>query len=223
MPERPYTGLTARIKINGTLIGYLNSVELSLEKEIIEILQFGARYKEKVPAINNWTASAEGTVAFAAGESQHKLYQAYESGELVELDILLDELTGFNGKAYVSSLNISGAPDDAMNISAEFEGSGGTTLTLPETYFLDISSGVGGTTNPAGNIRVVSGKPFTIDVTSAIGKKPSKYYLDDATTGEDITSSKETDGSYKGTIQIPAVTRDHKVRVEFVDEPAAGV
>ena len=219
--ERPYTGLTASIKINGTLIGYLNSVELNLEKEIIEIMQFGARYKEKVPAINNWTASSEGTVAFAAGESQHKLYQAYESGELVELTILLDDVTNFTGKAYVASLSISGAPDDAMNISVEFEGSGGTTLTLPETYFLHISSGVGGTTEPAGNIRVISGQKFSINVISAIGKKPNKYYLDGDTQGTSVTSTAQADGSYKGTVEIPAVTADHTVKFDFVDVPAA--
>ena len=214
--ERPYTGLTARVKINQTLIGYLNSVELNFEKEIIEIGQFGAKFKEKVPAINNWTASSEGTVAFAAGDSQHKLYQAYVSGELVELTVMLDEVTSFTGKAIVSNLSISGAADDAMSISVEFEGSGGVTLTLPETYFLDISSGVGGTTDPAGNIRVVSGSQFTIAVISAIGKKPNKYYVDDDTTGTAIESTRQTDGSYKGTITTQAVTQDHKIRVDFV-------
>ena len=220
MPERPYTGLTARIKINNTLIGYLNSVELNLEKEIIEILQFGAKYKEKVPAINNWTASSEGTVAFAAGESQHKLYQAYESGELVELTIMLDEVTSFTGKAYVSSLSISGAPDDAMNISVEFEGSGGTTLTLPETYFLDISSGVGGTTVPAGNIRVVAGQTFSIKVVPAIGKKANKYTIDGGT--ETAVPTGTTDPTYPGvqvsTITTEAITADHKIHVTFTDD-----
>lgn len=221
MPERPYTGLTARIKINNTLIGYLNSVELTLEKDVIEILQFGAQYKEKVPAIKNWTASSEGTVAFAAGESQHKLYQAYESGELVELTVMLDSVTNFTGKALVTNLSISGAPDDAMNISVEFEGSGGTTLTLPETYFLDISSGVGGTTEPGGNIRVVAGEKFNITVISAIGKKPGKYYVDGDTTGTDINATEQSDGSYKGTIEIPAVTADHTIRVDFVADKAS--
>ena len=217
MPERPYTGLTARIKINDTLIGYLNSIELNLEKDVIEVLQFGAQYKEKVPAIKNWTASAEGTVAFAAGESQHKLYQAYESGELVELTILLDSVTSFTGKALVTNLSISGAPDDAMNISAEFEGSGGTTLTLPETYFLDISSGVGGTTEPGGNIRVVAGEKFNIKVIPAIGKMADKYYVDDD-EGTAVPAGTE-DAAHPGvkvsTIAIPEVTADHKIRVTF--------
>lgn len=211
--ERPYTGLTARIKINETLIGYLNSVELNLEKDVIEILQFGAEYQEKVPAIKNWTASSEGTVAFASGESQHKMFQAYESGELVELTIQLDDSTFFKGKALVSSFSISGAPDDAMNISVEFEGSGGVTLTLPETFFLDISSGVGGTTAPAGNIRVTAGQSFEITVIPATGKKADKYFVDGESTGQTVTGDK---------ITIPAVTTDHKVRVTFMDDAPSG-
>ena len=65
--EKPYTGLTALVMLNGTTIGYINSVELSLEKDIAEILQFGAQYREKLPTIKNWTASSDGTVAFASG------------------------------------------------------------------------------------------------------------------------------------------------------------
>ena len=206
--ERPYTGLTALIKINGVKIGYLNSVELSLEKDIIEILQFGAQYKEKVPAIKNWTASCEGTVAFAAGESQHKLYQAYESGELVELEIMLDDVSNFTGKALVSSLSISGAPDDALTISAEFEGSGATVLTLPQTFFVDISSSVGGTTEPAGSMRVVAEHSLEIQVIPATGKVVKGYYLDGTTSLNQITGNK---------ITVDSITKDHTIRVEFGD------
>lgn len=207
--ERPYTGLTALIKINGEKIGYLNSVELNLEKDVIEILQFGATYKEKVPAIKNWTASCEGTVAFAAGESQHKLYQAYESGEMVELEIMLDDVTNFNGKAYVSSLSISGAPDDALSISAEFEGSGATTFTLPQTFFVDVSSGVGGTTNPAGNIRVVADSNLTIEVIPAVGKVVDQVLVDGEANDSAIASNK---------ITISKLTKDHTIKVTFKDE-----
>lgn len=210
--ERPYTGLTALIKINGAKIGYLNSVELNLEKDVIEILQFGAEYREKVPAIKNWTASSEGTVAFSAGESQHKLYQAYESGELVELIIMLDEITNFTGKALVKSLSISGAPDDALNISVEFEGSGATTFTLPQTFFIDISSGIGGTTDPAGNVRIVAKQNLDITVTPSAGKKVKGYYLDGATTLTTLTGNK---------ISVTDVTKDHTIRVEFDDADVA--
>lgn len=205
--ERPYTGLTALIKINGTKICYLNSVDLSLDKDVIEILQFGATYKEKVPAIKNWTASCDGTVAFAAGESQHKLYQAYESGELIELMIMLDSVTNFKGKALVSSLSISGSPDDALKISAEFEGSGATVLTLPQTFFIDISSDVGGTTEPAGNVRVVADSSLEITVVPAVGKVGDKYFVDADETGTPVPEGNK--------IKIENLTQDHTVRVTF--------
>ena len=190
--EKPYSGLTARVQLNGVTIGYINSLELSLEKDIAEVLQFGAQYKEKLPTIKNWTASSEGTVAFAAGESQHKLYQAFESGEFVTLTIKLDEGVYFEGSALISTLSISGSPDDALSISVEFEGSGAILFTLPETVQVTISSGVGGTTNPAGIIRVAKGGTVTVTCLPANGKTADKYGLNGVTPATTITSNSFT-------------------------------
>lgn len=187
--EKPYSGLTARVQLNGVTVGYLNSLELNLEKDIAEVLQFGAQYKEKLPTIKNWTASSEGTVAFASGESQHKLYQAFESGEFVTLTIKLDEGVYFEGQALISSLSISGAPDDALSISVEFEGSGAILFTLPETVTVTISSGVGGTTNPAGVIRVAKGSTVTVTCLPANGKTADKYGLNGAEPSENISGN----------------------------------
>ena len=176
--EKPYSGLTALIKINGVKVAYLNNLELNLEKDIAEILQFGAQYREKLPTIKNWTASNDGTVAFAAGESQHKLYQAFESGELVTLTIQLDQGVYFEGNALISSLSISGAPDDALSISVEFEGSGAITFELPETVQLIIRSGVGGTTDPAGVLRVAKTTgSVVVTCLPAAGKEAKSYSL----------------------------------------------
>lgn len=190
--EKPYSGLTARVQLNGVTIGYINSLELNLEKDIAEVLQFGAQYKEKLPTIKNWTASSEGTVAFAAGESQHKLYQAFESGEFVTLTIKLDEGVYFEGSALISTLSISGSPDDALSISVEFEGSGAILFTLPETVQVTISSGIGGTTNPAGIIRVAKGGTVTVTCLPANGKTADKYGLNGATPATTITSNSFT-------------------------------
>lgn len=200
--EKPYAGLTARVQLNGVTVGYLNSLELNLEKDIAEVLQFGAQYKEKLPTIKNWTASSEGTVAFAAGESQHKLYQAFESGEFVTLTIKLDEGVYFEGQALISSLSISGAPDDALSISVEFEGSGAILFTLPETVTVTISSGVGGTTNPAGVIRVAKGGTVTITCLPANGKKADKYGLNGAAPSETITGNAFTTGALSADTTI---------------------
>lgn len=135
MAEKPFTGLTASLKIGKTpdqkILAYVSGVDLTLEKEIIEILQFGATFKEKVPAIKDWSISIDGTVALAKDGTQEELYDAFESGNAITIGIYLDETTHFSGTGYVSSFNISASPDDKISLSSEIAGSGATTLTLP--------------------------------------------------------------------------------------------
>ena len=134
MAEKPYTGLTASVKIgahaSAEVIGYVSGVDLSLEKEIIEILAFGMQYKEKVPAVKDWSASIDGTVALAKDGQQKKFYDAFESGDPLTIGVYLDESNYFEGTGYVSSFDISAAPDDKISLSAEIAGSGATVLTL---------------------------------------------------------------------------------------------
>ena len=137
MAEKPFTGLTAKVKV-GTGEGaevrtYIYGVDLSLEKEIIEILAFGMTYKEKVPAVKDWSASIDGTVALAAGGTQKEFYDAFESGAPLTIGIYLDDTTYFEGTGYVSSFDISASPDDKISLSSEIAGSGATTLTLPSS------------------------------------------------------------------------------------------
>ena len=135
MAEKPFTGLTASLKIgsdsNKKTLAYVSGVDLTLEKEIIEILAFGMTYKEKVPAIKDWSISIDGTVALAADGTQKQLYDAFESGAAITVGIYLDETTYFEGTGYVQSFNISAAPDDKISLTSEIAGSGATTLTLP--------------------------------------------------------------------------------------------
>ena len=135
MAEKPFTGLTASLKIGtgeqAKTLAYVSGVDLTLEKEIIEILAFGMTYKEKVPAIKDWSASIDGTVALSANGTQKELYDAFESGNPLTIGIYLDASTYFEGTGYVSSFNISAAPDDKISLTSEIAGSGATTLTLP--------------------------------------------------------------------------------------------
>lgn len=135
MAEKPFTGLTASLKIGtgaqAKTLAYVSGVDLTLEKEIIEILAFGMTYKEKVPAVKDWSASIDGTVALAADGTQKELYDAFESGDPLTIGIYLDTSTYFEGTGYVSSFNISAAPDDKISLTSEIAGSGATTLTLP--------------------------------------------------------------------------------------------
>lgn len=136
MAEKAFTGLTASVKIGASpsseTLAYISGVDLSLEKEIIEILSFGMQYKEKVPAIKDWSASIDGTVALSTDGTQKKLYDAFESGDPLTLGIYLDENTYFRGTGYVSTFSISAAPDDKISLTAELAGSGAVTLTVGE-------------------------------------------------------------------------------------------
>ena len=134
MAEKPYTGLTACVKLgtgsSAKTIAYISGVDLSLEKEIIEILAFGMQYKEKVPAVKDWSASIEGTAALAEGGTQKEFYDAFESGTALTLGIYLDDTNYFEGTGYVSSVEISAAPDDKISLSSEIAGSGAVVLNL---------------------------------------------------------------------------------------------
>lgn len=131
MAEKPFTGLTASVKIGDELLGYISGFNLDLSKDIIEILAFGMKYKEKVPAIRDWSASVDGTAAFTSDGSQKKLLDAFENDTLLEIGTYLNETTFFKGQAYVSSLSIEAAPDDKISISAEFAGNNAVTATIP--------------------------------------------------------------------------------------------
>ena len=133
--EAPYTGLTASVKVGtgptAKTLAYISGADLTLEKEIIEILAFGMQFKEKVPAIKDWSLSLDGTVALAADGTQKQLYDAFESGAGITIGIYLDDTTYFEGTGYVTSFNISAAPDDKISLTSEIAGSGATTLTVP--------------------------------------------------------------------------------------------
>ena len=136
MAEKPFTGLTACLKIGtgpeAKTVAYISGVDLSLEKEIIEILAFGMQYTEKVPAIKDWSASVDGTVALAANGTQKQFYDAFESGAALTIGVYLDATTYFEGTGYVSSFDISASPDDKISLTSEIAGSGAVVLTLPD-------------------------------------------------------------------------------------------
>lgn len=133
--EKPFTGLTASVKLGGNesaqTLAYVSGVTLDLEKDIIEILAFGMQFKEKVPAIKDWSASIDGTVALAEGGTQEMLYDAFDSGDPIIIGIYLNDTTYFEGTGYVQTFNIEAAPDDKISLTSEIAGSGATTLTLP--------------------------------------------------------------------------------------------
>lgn len=133
--EHPFTGLTAAIKIGESTtaktLGYVSGCDMTLEKDIIEVLAFGMQYKEKVPSIKDWSVSIDGTVALTTGSTQQELYNAFDASTPITLGIYLDATTYFEGTGYVKNFNISAAPDDKISLKSEIAGTGAVTLTIP--------------------------------------------------------------------------------------------
>lgn len=144
--EKPITGLTARVSIgtgeNVETLGYMSGATLSLSKDIIEILAFGMQYKEKVPAIKDWSLSVDGTAAFVTDGSQVRLYQAFENATLLTIGIYLNDKTYFEGTGYVSSLELEAAPDDKISISSEMAGNNAVVFTVDDAK-VEVDWGIG--------------------------------------------------------------------------------
>lgn len=127
--SKPITGLTAKVSIGEEDLAYVSGCTLSLSKDIIEIIAFGKTYKEKVPAIKDWTLSIDGTAALAADSTQDKLLKAFESGDTLIFKMYLNDTTLFTGNGLVSSFELDAAPDDKISLKSEVAGTGATTLS----------------------------------------------------------------------------------------------
>lgn len=206
MFERPYTGLTAEIKIGNVPLAYMSGIDLTLEKAIIEVLQFGARFQEKVPAIKDWSATVDGTVALAPGGSQQKLYDAFNNDEEITVGIFLNEFVYFEGKAYVTNFNINGSPDDKMNLSCDLEGNGAVILTLPNTYRVTANSGVGGTVIPGGATMVAANGTYQLTIA------PAPNYVVDTLIDNGEDKSSAVSGNH---YTITNVIADHTIDITF--------
>jgi predicted secreted protein len=142
--ENPYTGLTGSLAVatgeagsapntqEAKIVAYISGMDLTLEKDIIEILSFGMEFKGKVPAIKDWNVSIDGTVALAKEGTQREFFDAFSKSSLITVGILLDEHNYFVGTGYVSSFNISSTPDDKVNLTSEIAGNGALILTLDD-------------------------------------------------------------------------------------------
>ena len=128
-----YSGKTGYIKkgtsSSGTKIAHMSSFSLELSTDIIEVVAFGNTYKEKIPSIMDWTASAEGNCDFETGHGQADLITAYQNGELITIGLGITDNIYFEGTCYIESLSIENASDDSPTISIEFAGSNAIVFT----------------------------------------------------------------------------------------------
>lgn len=134
-----YTGVTGKISVKKgaaateTDVVHMANWSVSLSKEILEVLSFGDDYKEKVPSVKDWSASADGSADFDAEGGQKILYDAFESGDALTGTFYLNETTFLKGECFVESLEISHAADGKADISISLAGSKAAILTAPTT------------------------------------------------------------------------------------------
>lgn len=131
-----YTGVTGKLAFKKGAatevdIVHMANFSVSLSKEILEVISFGNDYKEKVPSIKDWSASADGTADFAADGGQKMLLDAFEDGAKLQGSFYLDDTTFLQGDCYVESLEISHAADGKADVSISLAGSNAVTLTVP--------------------------------------------------------------------------------------------
>lgn len=124
-----YTGLTGYIKNGAASILHMSSWELELSAEIIEVVSFGNAYKEKVPSIKNWSATADGAADFATGSGQKALVDAFEAGTLLTFGFGISPTVYFTGTGYIESLTITDEADGNVTVSISVAGSNSVVLT----------------------------------------------------------------------------------------------
>lgn len=130
-----YTGVTGYIKIgtgnDAVRVAHMSSWEVELSKDIIEVVSFGNTYKEKVPSIKDWSASADGAVDFDTDAGQRGLVEAFENGTLLTFGFGITEDIFMEGTGYIESLTITDESDGNVTCSISVAGSNAITLNLP--------------------------------------------------------------------------------------------
>ena len=128
-----YTGRTGYIKLGANNLAHMSSWSLELSIDIGEVISYGEDYKEKIPGVKDWTASADGVVDFDTASGQRELVTAFEAGTLMECAFGLDTTTSFVGTAYIESLSVDSSADGHVEMSISLSGSKGVTLELPDS------------------------------------------------------------------------------------------
>lgn len=127
-----HTGLTGSISINGKDIAHMNSWELEMSSDIIDVVSFGEKFKEKVPSIKDWSAGADGTADFDTNSGQADLLTALLESTLVEVKLVVDEGLYFKGKAYLESFQVNNKADGAVEMSIQLAGTKAVELVAAD-------------------------------------------------------------------------------------------
>ena len=128
-----YTGLLGKLTIGGTAktIAYISNWSVEDTTDIIEVTRLGNGFKEKLPGLQSWSASADGAVEFGqvnnASSNQAALFKAKRDGDEVDCEFYLNNSVKFFGKGIIESLSVDLSAEDKGNISISISGIGKLT------------------------------------------------------------------------------------------------
>jgi TP901-1 family phage major tail protein len=121
-------------KINGTdflvysdnvAVGASTSCTLNVSANLFDVTsKDSAGWAEKLPGLRSWSIDVEGLYDPAQTLDAEELYDMLDTRDEVTVKFSTTEVgaTYYTGKAYVTSLKISAPMEDAVTITATFEG-----------------------------------------------------------------------------------------------------
>lgn len=131
------TGVTAKLTLENKKIAYITGWTVDNTREMLEISTLGMTDKEVLPGVKDWSASADGLLAFTDADgnnsNQKVIIDAMKNGEVVKFEFVLDTeivnnteriKNGFEGSALIESVSIEASASELPKISISIAGVG---------------------------------------------------------------------------------------------------
>lgn len=128
------TGITAKLTFGNDKkkVGYVTNWTVESSREMLEINTLGSVDKEILPSLSDWSASAEGVLAFSESDAnQSALISELSAGNEIAFEFVLETISdggveqiksGFRSKALIESVTIDASAGELPGISISIVG-----------------------------------------------------------------------------------------------------
>lgn len=127
MPE--VKGLDVLLKVGGQVVGGQKSASIEMNQSPIETTTKDSEgWTTKIAGKKAWSTTCD-ALFFVSDEGQKAVYDAFESGTAI--DVELSNTSGYyrKGKALVTSISEEAGDEDVVSFSVSLEGTGSLTTT----------------------------------------------------------------------------------------------
>jgi len=130
-------GRNARIKLDGTVVARMTSMDITINNDTIDITSFGDEWMKFCRGMQSWTGTVNGYLDLDNAQ-QSTLVTAAEAGTLVStLSFWVDSTTYFSSDLvedseagmYIDSYNFTADNNSVVSFSMSLTGSGPLTRT----------------------------------------------------------------------------------------------